>query len=71
MDHRTTRVMFLSAIAIFPMLIAPPTNAATFCVTSKIFEGANLEAAAEHQVLFDEGLVLRHFENRKSLCHRL
>ncbi|MFK8112331.1 MAG: hypothetical protein AB8B91_09015 [Rubripirellula sp.] len=44
---------------LFSLLAAPGTkvDAATFCVTSKIFEGASLDAAAEHLVLFDEGLV--------------
>lgn len=45
----------------FFLLLAPiassTIHAATFRVTTKIFEGAKLDAAAEHVILFQEGLV--------------
>ena len=48
----------LVAMIAMTLLAKPPhVSAATFRVTSKIFVGAELDAASEHLILFDEGLV--------------
>ncbi|MGI9471259.1 MAG: hypothetical protein ACR2NZ_07000 [Rubripirellula sp.] len=44
-------------IAMTVLVDAPRVSAATFRVTTKIFVGAELDAASEHLILFDEGLV--------------
>jgi hypothetical protein len=44
-------------IALLMMLSPAPAIAATFRVTTRIFEGVQVEAAAEHLLLFDQGLV--------------
>ena len=43
--------------AVNATLLGTTASAATFRVTAKIYQGANLEAAAEHWILFDNGLV--------------
>lgn len=47
---------FLTVFLVFVM-VCSAANAATFRVTTKIFEGPELEAAAKHILLFQEGLV--------------
>lgn len=39
------------------LLAGQSVYAATFRVTTKVFEGSSLDAAAEHLILFEEGLV--------------
>ena len=39
------------------LLFGQTVHAVTFRVTTKVFEGSSLDAAAEHVILFEEGLV--------------
>ncbi len=55
MVHATRRVTLIAAIVL--VAFAVEVEAAKFCVTTKIYEGASLDAAAEHRILFDEGLI--------------
>ena len=48
---------FLALLVCLFLLPTPALQAATFRVTTKIFEGSKLDAAAEHVILFQEGLV--------------
>jgi hypothetical protein len=57
MNQIRIRFLLSAAIAITFMAVPMPTFAANFRVTSKIYEGANLDASAEHWILFDERLV--------------
>lgn len=48
----------LSAVMTITFMVVPMAAfAANFRVTSRIFEGADPDASAEHWILFDEGLV--------------
>lgn len=48
----------ISIVAAFASLILTvSTEAATFCVTTKVFDGASLQPFEEHRILFDNGLV--------------
>ena len=57
MNQIRIRFLLSTAIAITFMAVPMPAFAANFRVTSKIYEGANLDASAEHWILFDESLV--------------
>lgn len=55
MYHAAAKGMIL--LAIVAGSVRAETQSRTFCVNCKIFERASLEAAAEHRILFDQGLV--------------
>ena len=56
MNQKIIRIGFVGII-LTSLVAASPLHAATFRATSKIFQGANLNAEANHLLLFDEGLV--------------
>jgi hypothetical protein len=56
MNQKTIRIG-LAGIILSSLVAAAPLQAATFRAVSKIFQGANLDAEANHLLLFDEGLV--------------
>ncbi len=55
MNHAIQRVAL--AVALIFGFAAAHSIAATFRVTTRIYEGASVESAAVHEILFDEGLV--------------
>ena len=56
--HRSATICRFAATACFILsCAASPLSAADFRVTTRIFEGSKLDAAAEHVILFNEGLV--------------
>jgi hypothetical protein len=60
MDQGMTRLTYLTPlfwVAMTTILPTSPCEAVTFRMTSKIYEGANLNASAEDLILFDRGLV--------------
>ncbi|MCP4885129.1 MAG: hypothetical protein GY904_00735 [Planctomycetaceae bacterium] len=58
MAARKTKMIHWTAVVLLAGCLMPGgAVAATFRVTTRLFEGAALEPAAEHKILFDEGLV--------------
>jgi hypothetical protein len=56
MNRVTLRVVFWAAIAM-TLASGSGVDAATFRMTTKIYQGTSLDAVAEHEILFDEGLT--------------
>ena len=54
---RQTLWALMAAVTAAALTPAPDADAATFRVTSRIYEGDNLNASSEHWILFDNGLI--------------